>query len=76
MKECQKVRRGVTETQDYADGFKVFHNFIKVCEKDKLTPAQRCGIGVNGNRWETLLLNSIKHKVPIATGEENLVISP
>jgi transposase-like protein len=61
MKECQKVRRGVTEVQDYADGFKVFHNFIKVCEKDNLTPAERCGIRVNGNRWETLLLNSIKN---------------
>jgi len=60
MKEMQKVRRGVTETQDYADGFKVFHNFIKVCEKDKLTPAERCGIKTEGNRWQALLLNSIK----------------
>ena len=76
MKECQKVRRGVTEVQDYADGFKVFHNFIKVCEKDKLTPAQRCGISLSGNRWQTLLLNSIKQKVPEATGEQILGISP
>ncbi|MFA5019619.1 MAG: DDE-type integrase/transposase/recombinase [Candidatus Pacearchaeota archaeon] len=60
QKEMLKVRRGVTETQTYADGFKVFHNFIKKAEKDKLTPAERCGIEVKGNRWNTLLLNSIK----------------
>lgn len=76
QKEFQKVRRGLTEVQNYSDGFKVFHNFIKKCEKDKLTPAERCGIGINGNRWHTLLLNSIKQKVPQATGEENLKISP
>jgi len=28
--------------------------------RDKLTPAEKCGIGVNGNRWNKLLLNSIK----------------
>jgi len=76
QKEFQKVRRGLTEVQNYSDGFKVFHNFIKKCEKDKLTPAERCGIGINGNRWHTLLLNLIKQKVPHATGEDNLEISP
>lgn len=76
QKEFQKVRRGINEVQDYSDGFKVFHNFIKKCGKDKLTPAERCGIGINGNRWHTLLLNSIKQKVPQATGEKNLKISP
>ncbi len=73
QKEFQKVRRGITEVQDYSDGFKVFHNFIKKCEKDKLTPAERCGIGLSGNRWETMLLNSIKQ--PKATSEEKMVIS-
>jgi len=68
MKEFQKIKRGITEVQDYADGFKVFHNFIKVCEKDKQTPAQRCGIELKGNRWNTLLLNSIKQ--PILTNQE------
>jgi transposase-like protein len=74
QKEMLKVRRGVDEVQTYADGFKVFHNFIKKCEKDKLTPAERCGIGVNGNRWETMLLNSLK--VPQLTGGQNQEISP
>jgi len=76
QKEFQKVRRGVTEVQNYQDGFKVFHNFIRKNVKDKTTPAEKCGIGLNGNRWETMLLNSIKQKVPQAIGEEILKISP
>jgi transposase-like protein len=60
QKEFEKIRRGINETQTYADGFKVFL-------KDKKTPAERCGIGINGNRWETMLLNSIKQ--PKATEE-------
>lgn len=74
QKEFQKVRRGLTEVQTYADGFKTFHNFIKQGIKDKQTPAQRNGIEVNGNKWETMLLNSLK--VPQLTGEQKMKISP
>jgi transposase-like protein len=74
QKEFQKTRRGVTEVQKYADGFKVFHNFVRENVKDKTTPAQKCGIGVNGNRWETMLLNSLK--VPQLTGGQIQEISP
>ncbi|MBI3050893.1 hypothetical protein HYY74_00365 [Candidatus Woesearchaeota archaeon] len=38
------------------------------------TTADRCGIGVEGNRWETLLSNSLK--VPQATSKLNKVKSP
>ncbi len=77
QKEFQKVRRGITKTQDYADGFKVYHNIIRKNVKDKTTPADKCGIGVNGNRWNTMLLNSIKQQNSRkATGEENLMITP
>lgn len=62
QKEFQKVRRGVNEVQAYADGFKVFHNFIRKNVKDKTTPAEKCGIGIEGNSWHTLLLNSLKEK--------------
>jgi transposase-like protein len=75
QKEFQKVRRGIKEVQDYADGFKVYHNFIRKGVKDKLSPAERCGIMVNGNRWNTLLLNSLS-QVPNLTGEENMIKSP
>lgn len=75
QKEFHKVRRGVKEVQDYQDGFKVFHNFVRKGVKDKMTPAERCGIEVKGNKWETMLLNSIK-QVPKATGEQYLIKSP
>src|SRR3989338_4519851 len=71
QKEFDKVRRGINETQTYADGFKTFHNFVRKGVKDKLTPAERCGIGVKGNAWETILLNSIKQQ-PHLTSEENV----
>ena len=74
QKEFQKVRRGITEVQTYADGFKTFHNFIRQGIKDKQTPAQRNGIEINGNKWETMLLNSLK--VPQLTGEQKMKISP
>jgi len=74
QKEFQKVRRGINETQTYADGFKVFHNFIRKGVKDKLTPAQRCGIEVQGNKWETMLVKALE--VPQLTGEKNMAKSP
>lgn len=76
QKEFHKIRRGVTEVQNYQDGFKVFHNFIRKNSRQGLTPADKVGIGVNGNRWNTMLLNSIKQqKATNLTGEENLMIS-
>ncbi len=75
QKEFHKVRRGVNHVQDYADGFKVFHNYVIKGVKDKQTPADRCGIGIEGNRWETLLLKSLK-EVPQATPKQERVKSP
>lgn len=77
QKEFHKIRRGVTNVQEYQDGFKVYHNFIRKNVKDKTTPAEKCGIGVNGNRWNTMLLNSIKQQnSQHLTGEEKIVITP
>ena len=75
QKEMLKVRRGVNEVQDYADGFKVFHNFVRKGVKDKKTPAERCGIEINGNAWENLLLNAVKQKATQLTGEQKMTIS-
>src|SRR3989338_5582406 len=62
QKEFHKIRRGVKETKTYQDGFKVFHNFVRKNARQGLTPADKCGIGVQGNAWETILLNSIKYE--------------
>lgn len=76
MKDFYKVRKGVTETQTYADGFKIFHNFVRKSTRQHLTPADKCGVGVQGNRWNTLLLNSIKQqKATSLTSEEKIMES-
>lgn len=59
QKEFHKIRRGVKEVQTYADGFKVFHNFVRENVKDKTTPAEKCGIELQGNKWNNLLINSL-----------------
>ncbi|OIO41758.1 hypothetical protein COX97_01105 [Candidatus Pacearchaeota archaeon CG_4_10_14_0_2_um_filter_05_32_18] len=77
QKEFHKVRRGVTKVQEYQDGFKVFHNFVRKNARENLTPADKCGIGINGNAWETMLLNAIKLKNSRnVTGEEKMMITP
>lgn len=48
QKEFHKVRHGVNEVQNYTDCFNVFHNFVRKGVKDKMTPAERCGIGIKG----------------------------
>ena len=61
QKEFHKVRKGVKEVQTYQDGFKVFHNYIRKGVKDKKTPAERCGVGINSqNRWLPILVNSVQ----------------
>jgi len=76
QKEFHKIRRGITETKTYADGFKVFHNFIRKNVKDKTTPAEKCGIETNNrNKWKGLLLKSLE-KVPQLTRGQKMEISP
>jgi transposase-like protein len=80
QKEFHKVRKGVTETQTYQDGFKVFHNYIRKSAKQGLTPAEKCNLTIpNQNRWIGLLrenIQQIKQEVPIVTEELKCRISP
>ena len=77
QKEFQKVRRGITKVQDYQDGFKVFHNFVRKNSRQNLTPADKCGVGIKGNAWENMLLQSIKSQNSRhLTGEEKITITP
>jgi hypothetical protein len=78
FREIYKVlRRGVTKVQEYQDGFKVFHNFVRKNARQGLTPADKVGVGINGNAWETMLLNAIKHQNSRhLTGEEKMMITP
>lgn len=76
QKEFMKVRRGMNEVQDYADGFRVFHNFVRKAVKDKKTPAERANIYTagHGNRWFNLLIKSLE--ATNATSTEEIMISP
>lgn len=66
QKEMLKVRRGVNEVQTYADGFRVFHNYIRKAVKDNKTPAERVGLVVtNQNRWIGMLNESVEKVNPI-----------
>jgi len=76
QKEFHKVRQGVTEVQTYQDGFKVFHNFIRKNVKERLTPADKCGIGLNGNRWNTMLMNSLNNVQIIKSEEKATRLTP
>lgn len=63
--------------QEYQDGFKVFHNFIRKNARQGLTPADKVGVGINGNAWETILLNAIKSQNSRhLTGEDKMMITP
>ncbi len=63
QKEFQKVRRGITKVQEYQDGFRVYHNFIRKNVKDNKTPAEKCGIEINNvNKWNGLLLSSLENE--------------
>ena len=53
------------------------YNFVRKNARQGLTPADKCGIGVQGNVWETMLLNSIKYKNTCdLTAEEKMPITP
>jgi transposase-like protein len=63
QKEFLKVKRGIDNVQGYADGFRVFHNFVRKGIKDKKTPAERCNIGISeNNRWLGMLEESLKNR--------------
>lgn len=60
FREFDKVRRGFKSnktTQDWANGFKLYHNFIHKNTGIGTTPAQKAGIELNleRNKWESLI---------------------
>jgi transposase-like protein len=65
IRDREKVMRGLKK-RDTAiiDGMQVYHNFIKPHEGlDGMTPAEACGIVVNGeNKWMTLIQNAASAK--------------
>ena len=68
IRDREKVMRGLKkEDSPIITGIRIHHNFIRNhMSLDGKTPAQACGINVNGNnRWITLIQNA--SKVPYST---------
>lgn len=61
IRDREKVMRGLKKKDTpILEGMQVYHNFIKPHEGlDGMTPAEACGIVVNGeNKWMTLIQNA------------------
>jgi putative transposase len=62
VRDREKVMRGLKNTDSaILSGYKLFHNYIRPHEGlNGMTPAQACGIEIEGNnKWLTLIQNSI-----------------
>lgn len=63
FRDREKVTRGLKKDDSpLIDGYQLYHNFIRPhMALDGKTPADVCGIEVNGkNKWKTLIQNATK----------------
>lgn len=61
FRDREKVMRGIKKDDSVMfDGYQMYHNFIRPhMGLDGLTPAEKCGIKINGNnKWLTLIQNA------------------
>ena len=59
--DSEKVMRGLKKMDSpILTGYQLFHNYIRTHQGlDGKTPAQKCGIEINGeNKWITLIQNA------------------
>ena len=58
FRDREKTTRGVKKTDSVIfDGYQLYHNYIRPhMSLDNQTPAERCGITIQGNdKWKTLI---------------------
>jgi len=60
FRDREKVMRGIKkENSVIFDGFQIFHNYIREHMTLNTTPAEKCGIQVEGsNKWLTIIQNA------------------
>ena len=62
IRDREKVLRGLKKTDSpMISGYQIYHNYIRPhMSLDGKTPAEVCGIEINGtNKWKTLIENSV-----------------
>lgn len=67
FREFDKVRRGFKSDktmQEWLNGFRLYHNYIKENSTIKSTPAKKAKIDLvlGENKWQSLLLKSVKNQ--------------
>ena len=65
VRDREKVMRGLKKKDTpIVKGYQIFHNYIREHEGlDGKTPAQMCGIEVQGqNKWTTIIQNASKKR--------------
>jgi hypothetical protein len=63
FRDREKVMRGLKKDDSpLIDGYQIYHNYVRPhMGLDGKTPADVCGITVNGdNKWKTLIQNASK----------------
>lgn len=62
FREFDKIRRGFDRQEEWNEGFRLYHNFIRDNSKLGMTPAQASEINLNlgRNKWLSLLNQSLK----------------
>ena len=61
IRDREKTMRGLkTDTTTILKGYQIFHNYMRSHEAlDGRTPAEACGITIQGeNKWKTLMQNA------------------
>ena len=61
FRDREKVMRGIKKEDSFIfDGYQIYHNYVRShMSLDGKTPAQSCGVDVQGNnKWLTLIQNA------------------
>jgi transposase-like protein len=60
FRDREKVMRGIKKSNSiFFDGYQIFHNYIREHMTLNTTPAEKCGISVEGsNKWLTIIQNA------------------
>ena len=63
IRDREKTMRGLKRKRTpILQGYQLYHNYIREHQALGKTPAEACGIKIEGNKWLTLIQNSAYNK--------------